>query len=329
VRRAGGNVTIGIGCLCNGGETIIMAADTRGTYRDPSIPNHERIGKQFDLSIHGCANFAGHVPICTSVISELCAEIDKLATEPVIYHDHIRNAIRNAQFHEHVFRLDYEMVKKLGMPLLDWKAMNQTTLAYRRGAKLANRFELDMHLTVAAYVRGSAVLLEALYSDPAAMVHTSVIGSGYDHAIDVLNNRGQDANTSWQRTLVHVAEAMQAARADQYVGAPSDFVVLTPRSLRRFPADDAYLGQLLVKYWGKDTGDMDDTDEALKKLKTSLYFPNTTKEEMAKGRRRPMGAGLPIPDRREERTEDDWMVTLWADGRKTFSLPKGSTAPII
>jgi hypothetical protein len=318
-------MSVGIGALCNGGQNIVMAVDTRGTWNDPRFPNHEQTGKQYDLPFYLCANIAGQTRVCASLVSELTVQLDKLADEAAIYHDHIRNAIREAQLLEHIYRLDYELILRLGMRLTEWKAMDEARLNYRRGERIVKNFEIKMQLTVGGFVHNSAVLLETNYSNAPEIVDMSVIGSGADLANEKLLLRGQHGNTSLHRTLVHVAEAMQAARQDQFVGDPADFVVLSPRSFRRFPAHDKFLEQLLVKYHDKSTEELDDTEEAFKKLKSSLYFPGTTKDEMARGLRRPIAAGLPTPSRAEERIDGDWMITRWANGIKTFSLPRGST----
>jgi hypothetical protein len=259
----------------------------------------------------------------------LTAELDKLVAAPLIYHDHIRNAIQEVQIKEHIYRLDYEMLLRLGTRLRDWRHVDKATLTYRRGHKIVSNFEIKAQLTIGGYVHGSPVLLEMNYSNAVEMKEFSVIGSGEDFATEVLINRGQGGNVSLQRTLVHIAEAMQAARQDQFVGEPADFVVITPRSFRRFPAKDPFLEQLLIKYHDKSTEELDDTEDAIKKLKSSMYFPDTNKEEVAMGLRRPIAAGLPTPSKSEERTDGDWMVTKWADDRKTFSVPRGSTRPLI
>jgi len=180
-----------------------------------------------------------------------------------------------------------------------------------------------MCLTVGGFVTGgSIVMLEAQFNEVPEMVEWSAIGTGGDAAAESLGKRNQGATTSFQRTLVHVAEAMEAARADKYVGEPSEYVVISQRTYRRFPARDPYLMQLLTKYADRDTDELDDSDEHREKLRDALYFPGTTRDELAKGMRRPTGAGLPIARRTKQRFEDYWMVTEWNDGMATFSLPR-------
>jgi hypothetical protein len=306
-----------------------MSADTKGSYNDPRFSD-TRIGKQFDFFPHHflCANIAGSVRVCESVVSELVTQIDKLVGAPRVFHDHIRNAVKEAQINELLYRLDYEMVNHLAMRLAEWKTLDKASLQFRRAARLVRKFQLQMQLTVGGFVGGSILLLETNFNDAPEMVEYSAIGSGGDLAAESLIKRDQGANTSFQRTVVHVAEAMEAARSDQYVGEPADYVIITPRSYRRLPARDPYLLQLLLKYLDKDTEELDDTDEATNRLRDAMYFPGITREEYARGMRRPTGAGLPIGRKLKERTEGHWMITQWNDDKNTFSLPRLFTEPI-
>jgi hypothetical protein len=317
-------MTIGVGAIGGSGNTVVMATDTKGSYSDPRFSDL-LIGKQYDFFPHHllAANVAGTVPVCKSVVSSLVNEMDKLLGEPVIFHDHIRRAVQEAQIYDILFRLDYELVNRLGMSRAEWLALDKISLQYRRAQRAIRKYQLPIQLTVGGFVTGgSIVMLEAQYNEAPEMVEFSAIGTGGDHAAESLGKRNQGATTSFQRTLIHVAEAMEAARADKKVGAPSDYVVITQRTYRRFPARDSYLMQLLGKYADRDTDELDDSNECGDKLRNALFFPNTTREELAKGMRRPTGAGLPIAAKTNQRIEGYWMVTEWNDGRATFSLPR-------
>jgi hypothetical protein len=317
-------MTIGIGAIGGSGNTVVMATDTKGSYQDPRFSDF-LIGKQYDFFPHHLlvANIAGTVPVCKSVVSSLVSEMDKLVGEPVVFHDHIRRAVQEAQIHDILFRLNYELVNRLGMSRAEWLALDKVSLQYRRAQRVIRKYQLPMQLTVGGFVTGgSIVMLEAQCNQPPEMVEWSAIGTGGDPAAESLGKRNQGATTSFQRTLVHVAEAMEAARADQYVGEPSDYVVITQRTYRRFPARDPYLMQLLAKYANKDTDELDDNDECGDKLRKAIFFPETTRDELAKGMRRPTGAGLPIALTIKQRLEGYWMVTDWNDGKATFSLPR-------
>jgi hypothetical protein len=325
-------VTIGIGAACGSGTAVMMAADTKGSYDDPRFPN-TLIGKQYDLFPNHllAADIAGTVPVCQSVMSHLVAELDKLVGLPIIRHDHVRNAIKEAQINELLYRLDYEMVKRLGMRLSEWKNLNRVSLLFRRAQRFVRAFHLPMQLIVGGFVSGSLVLLETHFNDAPEMVEYSAIGTGAEFAIESLAKRNQGANTSFQRTIVHVAEAMEAARADKFVGDPADYVLITPRTYRRLSAREPYLMKLLLKYRDKDTDELDEQgegSEAGDKFRDALYFPGTTREEYAKGMRRPMGAGLPIGRTLTSRLENHWKVMEWSDGKVTFTLPRLFTEPL-
>jgi hypothetical protein len=322
-------MTIGIGAAASSGNTVMMAADTKGSYNDPRYSD-TLIGKQYDFFPHHllAANIAGTVPVCQSVMSHLVAEMDKLVGLAIIRHDHVRNAIKEAQLNELLDRVDYEMVKHLGMRLSEWKTLDKVSLQFRRAQRIVRRYQLPMQLIVGGFVGGSMVMLETQFNEAPEMKEYSAIGSGGDAAVDSLAKRNQGGNTSFQRTIVHVAEAMEAARADQFVGEPADYVLITSRTYRRLPARDPHLMQLLLKYRDKDTDDLDNSDEAGDKFRNALYFPGTTREEYAKGMRRPMGAGLSIGSILTWRLEEPWKITKWSDGKTTFSLPRLFTEPI-
>jgi hypothetical protein len=322
-------MTIGIGALSAPGNVVMMAADTKGSYNDPRYSD-TLIGKQYDFFPHYllAANIAGTVPVCQSVMSHLVAEMDKLVGLAIVRHDHVRNAIKEAQLNELLDRVDYEMVNHLGMRLSEWKSLDKVSLLFRRAQRLVRRFQLPMQLIVGGFVGGSMVMLETQFNEAPEMKEYSAIGSGGDVAVESLAKRNQGANTSFQRTIVHVAEAMEAARADQFVGEPADYVLITSRTYRRFPARDPYLMQLLLKYRDKDTDDLDNGNDPGDKFRNALYFPGTTREEYAKGLRRPMAAGLSIGSTVTWRLEDHWKITKWSDGKTTFSLPRLFTEPI-
>lgn len=317
-------MTIGIGAVGGSGNTVVMATDTKGSYKDPRFSDF-LIGKQYDFFPHHllAANIAGTVSVCKSVVSSLVNEMDKLVGEPVIFHDHVRNAVKEAQIHDILFRLNYELVNRLGMSRAEWLALDKVSLQFRRAQRAIRQYQLPVQLTVGGFVTGgSIVMLEAQFNEAPEMVEWSAIGTGGNHAAESLGKRNQGATTSFQRTLVHVAEAMEAARADKYVGEASDYVVITQRTYRRFPARNPYLMQLLAKYANRDTDELDDSNEAGDKLREAIFFPRTTRDELAKGMRRPIGAGLPIAVKTYQRLEDYWMVTEWNDRRTTFSLPR-------
>src|SRR5579872_3314670 len=207
-------MTIGIGAIGGAGNTVVMAADTKGSYSDPRFSDR-LIGKQYDFFPHHllAANIAGTVPVCQSVLSSLVTEVDKLINLPVVFHDHIRKAIQEAQIHDVLFRLDYELVNCLGMRLSEWQSLVKGSPQFRRGRQVVRNFQLPMQIAVGGFVTGgSVVLLEAQFNEAPEMGGWSTVGTGGDPAAESLGKRDQSMNTSFQRTMVHVAEALESAR---------------------------------------------------------------------------------------------------------------------
>lgn len=282
-------MTVGIGVLCQEGKGIIMAADMRGSFKNPSLKPHEFIGKQYDLPFGFVANTAGTKSLCQSIASELYNQIESLTDPSTILHDHIRNAIRNAQLEEWLHRVDHRMTTRLGMRLSEWKKMQHADLIYRRGQRLLVNYHLEMHIGVAGFDgKGFPVILTAYGNEPPEMDEFSIIGSGLEPAQDVLVRRGQNAHMSFVRSLLHVHEAMEAAKAtDRFVGRCDGFVVLAAKQRRIFPSNHKLIKDLALQYSGRDTEPLDDDGRLHKEFMAALFEPGITKAQYAAGKRRP------------------------------------------
>jgi hypothetical protein len=138
-------------------------------------------------------------------------------------------------------------------------------------------------------------LLETYCNDPAELRHFSIIGAGVDAAYATLIKRQQEPYMSFQRTLIHVAEGMEAARVDAIkrdpltpdVGSPEGYIVITPTSYRILPAANATLAKLVADFGGRDTEDADDDQASRKALVDALFVSGTTKKQYAQGLRKP------------------------------------------
>jgi 20S proteasome alpha/beta subunit len=291
-------MTVGIGALCEAGQCVIMAADTRGTFNGAKLGPHDRTGKQFYLPSDFCGNIAGTVSVCTSLMSELYTQMEKLPTP--FYHDHVRNAIQEAQYLEFANRGNVELKKELCITINEWRREWLPQWLREEGKRLLRSLQLEAQLMVGGIAfndkgEPGPVLLETYCNDPAELRHFSVIGSGTDAAYDVLVKREQEPYMSFQRTLLHLAEAMEAARLDaiardplnQDVGAPGDYVVITPKAYRKMPANNPTLTQLVSDYAGKETETADDDQVTRKLLVEALYYLGVTKKQYAAGMRRP------------------------------------------
>lgn len=269
-------MTIGISALSESWMTgtpqcIVMATDTRGTFPSGSgLGPHDMTGKQFSLPYNFAANIAGTVSVCSGIESEIHNQM--LSLPSPFYHDHIRNAIRESQFYELTNRVNYALKSQLGITLMEWKQENLAQWFRLEGKRVIQSIELPMQITVGGFANGEPVLLAAELNESPEMETTfSVIGSGTYAALDVLCRRKQEPYMTLQRTLLHVAEALEAARLDAIrrdpqnpdVGDAADFVVITPRYFRRLSAKDKTLLRLMKRFANfKDSDSLDSDDKA-------------------------------------------------------------------
>jgi len=292
-------MTVGIGAICQGGQCVLMAADMRGSFEDVSLPPHEYLGKQYPLPNGFNVNTAGAKVICQSMASELYTQIEKLANEPNVYHDHIRNAVRETQYLEFLYRVDHELRFKLGITVAKWQHMRKTTLLYRRAQRIMRKYYLNVQLSVGGFLRdGHPVLLTMHGNEPPEMEELSVIGSGTDPALEVLVQHGQNPHMGIVRTIMHVNEAMEAAKAkDKYVGRCDAMVVLTPKQVRILQLSSEFMKELVGSFSGRGTEPLDDDPKRFDALMAELHHPGITKTEYDAGKRRLTHPDKPIGER--------------------------------
>jgi hypothetical protein len=274
-------------------------ADMRGSFEDASLPPHEYLGKQYPLPNGFNVNTAGAKVVCQSMASELYTQIEKLAHKPRIYHDHIRNAVRETQFLEFAYRVDHELRFHLGTTLAKWKKMRKTTLLYRRAQRIMRKYYLNVQLSVGGFLRdGHPVLLTMHGNQAPEMDELSVIGSGTDAALQVLVQRGQNPHMGLLRTILHAHEAMEAAKAkDKYVGRCEAMVVLTPKQARILQLNSEFMKELVGSFAGRDTEPLDDDSKRFNALMAELHHPGITKTEYDAGKRRLTHPDKPIGER--------------------------------
>jgi hypothetical protein len=292
-------MTVGIGTICQSGQCVLMVADMRGSFEDASLPPHEYLGKQYPLPNGFNVNTAGAKVVCQSMASELYTQIEKLAHKPRIYHDHIRNAVRETQFLEFAYRVDHELRFHLGTTLAKWKKMRKTTLMYRRAQRIMRKYYLNVQLSVGGFLRdGHPVLLTMHGNQAPEMDELSVIGSGTDAALQVLVQRGQNPHMGLVRTVLHAHEAMEAAKAkDKYVGRCEAMVVLTPKQARILQLNSELMKELVGSFAGRDTEPLDDDSKRFNALMAELHHPGITKTEYDAGKRRLTHPDKPIGER--------------------------------
>jgi hypothetical protein len=222
-------MTVGIGVACQRGKCVVMAADGKGSFEDNAFPSHERIGKQHDLPYRLRGNIAGDVEICNAIMNRVATALERHPRNIPLQLDYVLQAVESARFSEFKRSVDGEMKKRLAMTLEEWQQMEEPTLQYRRGNRLMLRSAPPAELLVGGMILGSATVAYFGYMDIARVDWLACIGTGGNAAYGHLMKRSQEAYMSLPRTILHVAEAMNAARLanPETVGEASDFVIIT------------------------------------------------------------------------------------------------------
>ena len=288
-------VTVGIGVLCDGGKTAILASDMRVTYRNKFLPPSDHCGKQYDFApLLLAASVAGNPAVCQPVIAMIAENLGNLLYEKqknperLLVMDHVRLVVEHARKRELRMLQGCAMERELGVSLAEWqtgKLPNSDKLdplALKCGRAVLQRvsegFKGEMGLIVVGFVENGPVFFCAQGAEPlmqGANPEYYAIGSGAAAATDVLIRRGQNIYLTMARSLFHVHEALQAARrSERTVGPPSPYVVIRPPAMLaqagmfRFPAKCD-----LLKGW----------DKAYKKRKSTASLDGDVPKVQATG----------------------------------------------
>jgi hypothetical protein len=272
--KDGKRLTIGIGLACESGNCVILAADMRGSYESKRIRNNEEVGKQFQLPFGFFACIAGRVVQCESFIAYFTTLLDNAKIEiGNVLHDDIREPVRIAQANVVRDLYDAAMLKETGMRFDEWKELMQKDAAlYERGKEIFKKTDMTLEFLVGGFSRGNFVLLKMVDKELVEIVPSfETIGSGADLALNKLNDRSQNLHYSFQRSVLHVAEALEEAKLDPDVGDAADWVIMVPGGIKRLPAKHKLLTDLKEKYAGRKTDELDGDDALRKKLAGILY----------------------------------------------------------
>jgi 20S proteasome alpha/beta subunit len=272
-------VTVGIGLACESGHSIILAADTRGTYNVKGIHANDEVGKQFDLPFGFYGTVAGRLAHCELVIAYLIQRLEEFKLNPqTLLHDHVRMAMRLAQADTVRDLYDNAMLKETGMRFDEWKTLMQaSSTMYKRGKRIFSKTELVVELIIGGFAQGNFVLLSFVDKEPIQIVHGyETIGSGADLALNKLNDRGQNIHISFQRTVLHVAEALREAKLvpDKSVGEPADWIIIeNGGKIRRLPARHQVILDIMGASPGGNSQALDADQNTRKKIASILYEP--------------------------------------------------------
>ena len=246
-------LTIGIGVLCEGAECVVLASDTRGSWPRNRITPHEECGKQWDFPFFPVAAcVAGTLSCAQPIVDELTVQIAKLAKEKKVYCEHFENAIDYARFRKFKRRVDWQMKRSLGVTHSQWirgriPAGQLDPLAVRAGMAILDGTTLPVQMIVAGFLKDGRLIFykadQLAELEQATSPGVCVIGTGGEYAMDHLTWRGQNADCSLTRSLLHVYEALEKARSrDRYVGKASDYIIIHKNGqIDRFPANSDLL----------------------------------------------------------------------------------------
>jgi len=154
--------------------------------------------------------------------------------------------------------------------------------------EVVRSYGFAVRLIVAGFMRGQTMFFRAveknrLQEETSPGVY--VIGSGQIHAMKALNRRDQQPHMSLARTLLHVHQAMLAARSERTVGIAQGYVVMKRRGSRIlfFPARSQTLEDWRKAYGGRAaTASLDDSRLASQNVYLQLKILHPTKSGVNK-----------------------------------------------
>ena len=267
-------MTIGIGLACESGNIVILASDMRGSYESKRIRNNEEVDKQFQLPAGFFACIAGKVVYCESFIAYFTTLLDAAKIDPSnVLHDDIRLPMKLAQVNTVQDVYGAAILKEIGMGYDEWKELMQKDPAiYDRGIEIFKKTEMPLELLVGGFSNGQFVLLKLVDKEMIEIVPSfETIGSGADFALNKLNDRAQNLHYTFQRSVLHVAEALEEAELDPYVGDAADWVIMVKDGIKRLPARHKVITDLMAKYAGRLSDDLDG-DEATRKALAGIMY---------------------------------------------------------
>jgi len=252
-------LTVGIGVLCDDGQTVVLASDMRVTYgKHKDALQHERAGKQYGVPPFNFAiSIAGSPSSTHAIVSQLSDNLKHLLRawqaqrierpRARLAFENIRNAIESARKRELRRLQACAFETDLGTSVNDWltgklpSGLPFTEYAMQQGRRVLQNVKEEMKgkvgLIVAGFLREEPIFFRAIGAEPieeAAVPEVHVIGGeGAVEARRVLSEREQGVGMGLARTLVHVHEAMKAARKDRGVGDPNGYYVIRPHTVPR------------------------------------------------------------------------------------------------
>jgi hypothetical protein len=262
-------VTVTIGVLCDfrfsEGPCIILAADDKSIVEDPPKFANNACGKFHDTIPFAPLGIAisGNISVCDGVVSSFCDQLNLIKKkreeendEPIIRGDDLRDAILEAKKYEYSYFFNDLLLGHLGMTRDQYLA--ETNPEKKRKGRVVARaacLYFPVWLIVGGFIGKNWVLMKssgACVTEMGGQCFAAGIGDGT--ALKKLFECRYEPYMSAPRTLLHVAEAMEAARVayPESIGVPSDYLVLRPnRPMMRFKRDSPALQEWLKPFCWK------------------------------------------------------------------------------
>jgi hypothetical protein len=232
-------MTLGIGVLCDHGETFVLGSEQRASYgaskSSIQIDPNDEAGKVFRLKPYRIFfSVAGCMSTCHQVYSQFAHLVDHLKDKTKIPPELLMDLIDEARFWQMRRIYDWEIRKKMGITLREWasgklpRGIKMHKMIVQYGEEILRNTPLKMELIVGGFIEPHgmffrAVQKEALQQETSPGVYA--IGVGQVTAMRHLNRRGQNVHMTLPRTLLHVYEALYLSQS-QYVGPPPEFVLV-------------------------------------------------------------------------------------------------------
>ncbi|MGH9684860.1 MAG: hypothetical protein ACRD4S_14760 [Candidatus Acidiferrales bacterium] len=277
-------MTLGIGVLCDGGETIVLGSEKRASYgatENVQINPNDEAGKQYRLKPHKIfVCVAGSLSTCHAVYSQFAHLVDDFKDPINISAETLMALIDKARCHELKRIYDWEIKKKMGVSLHEWAigklphGVKMHKLIVQYGLSILEQTPFKCELIVGGFIGDHGIFFKAsqkenLQEETSPGVYA--IGIGQVAAMRHLNKRGQNIHMGLPRTLLHVYESLYLSQS-QYVGPPPPLLVIITK---REPRIMVYPTRLLEN-WRKayqnrtTTASLDDSGVAAKDVSSRL-----------------------------------------------------------
>lgn len=284
-------VTVGVGVLCNArsseGPAIIMAVDDKGFY-GPQVTANNVCGKFHDTlpTAPFLIAISGTISTCDAVVAEFYQQLKDTKSKreqehdlPALRSDDLRIAIREARRYEYKLYFDDQLQAFTGMSRDEW--LEETNPEKKRkGWTIARAAQLyfPVWLLVGGFIGNIWVLMKSSGGRVTEMGSQHfAVGVGELEATNALNSRHHDCYASVPRALLHVAEAMGAAREayPDFIGQPDFALLRANRPIMRVKKTSAVLLRWLDQFSGRPSTPMQDDPQFLKDLEGELYEHRT------------------------------------------------------